>query len=843
MRAVSWTAERMLPASPELRALAARLHTPELIVYPVRHHSPACAWQLQRLLAALPRPPSAILVEGPRRFTPLIEALTHPEARLPLAIYAWAVERPGAGGEPRRHAAYYPFCEHSPEWVALRAARTLGVPARFIDLDFGEQCLSERAAADDAPAVTTPAPARATTPDAVSLLDEHHYRRSATLRALGERLGCRDHEELWEHLFEVPATTRTPAEHLAALDTWCRLARLDSREEALRTDGTLAREAEMAWHIRSALAERSADAGPVLAVVGGFHAVVLPELVAGATARPQLDSRVFSEEDCALIRYDSERLDRLNGYAAGMPAPAWQLRLWQGLQQRARAGHGEIADLGAKVRDEAALLLLFEIAATLRERHKLHLPLPSLQAAHTQLRRLHRLRGRAAAAHTDLLDAVQSCFVQGEIDGAGAPVLAEARRACCGREAGRVPPGTARPPLLQDVLNRARRQRLKLDEDEPRRAVLDLYRRPEHRVSSRLLHGLMLLGVPFAQRTAGPDFVHGRGLERLQEHWEYRYSAATEAALVEASVYGPTLPLAVAARFNEQIERSREARETLDARSAVARLAQACVLGLHEQVPRLGGLLREAIHADTAFESLAAAAGHLGLLAAAREPLEARNLDDLPGLLQAAYSRALYLGQAPLALSDDGSGALQALARLRELLASEAGQALDASLFTALLAALHREHPQPLLRGAAAGLLHADGQLDADALAASLHGHLDGLLAPREAVAFLRGLLHSAREVAWQQPAVLETLDSLLGGWDMPTFLAALPELRLAFATMTPRETERIARAVAGRHEVADLGPLLQRGTSPEQVQRQLAASHSLATLLAADGLGAWLSD
>ena len=60
-------------------------------------------------------------------------------------------------------------------------------------------------------------------------------------------------------------------------------------------------------------------------------------------------------------------------------------------------------------------------------------------------------------------------------------------------------------------------------------------------------------------------------------------------------------------------------------------------------------------------------------------------------------------------------------------------------------------------------------------------------------MAFLRGLLQTAREAAWQQPALLGVLDKLLREWDEEAFVASLPELRLAFAEMTPKETDRIA--------------------------------------------------
>ena len=797
------------PTSDAMRALGAQLLSDALVVFPVRHHSPASAWQLERLLETLA--PSAILVEGPRGFTGLIPFLVHAAARMPLAVYTYSVERAQGDALPRRRAAYYPFCDCSPELVALRAAAARGIPARFIDLDFTEQCRIEEAAR------ATPAG-----DEAGSLLDEGHYRRSEHLRALATQLGCRDHEELWEHLFEVTATARDTGTHVAEVAAYCHLARLDATPAELAADGTLAREAEMAWHLRDALAARAAGAGPVVAVMGGFHAVAMPALLADPPPRPQVDRRGVGDESSALIRYGFDRLDRLNGYASGMTSPGWHQRVWE--RMRAFGRLEDVAAAGRRARTEVALAALFDIADELRSRHALALPMPALAAAYEQTLRLAALRSRAAPVRDDVLDAVTSCFVKGDADGDGALVHAVARRVLCGTSLGVVPPGAGTPPLVKDFDARARRQRLKIDDTEPHRATLELYRRPEHRRTSRLLHGLALLGVPFAVRAAGPDFVRGTGLDRLQEHWDYAFSAATEAALVEASVYGVSVPLAVAARFDARIAAFEHESGGRDARSAAALLTEACVLGLHDHLPRVLAMLGRSVAADAAFESVAAAAASLGLLWESREPLEARELEALPALLAAAFERAIYLGHGLRGLQGDGRPLLDALTRLRELVASAAGRALDAAL----------------VRGAATGLAFSAGRLDEAALGAAVAGHLDGLLPARDAVAFLRGLLHTAREAAWQQPALLGVLDGLLQRWGEDTFVALLPELRLAFAGMTPKETDRIAGSVAALHGASELGPLVIAGTSPAQLQANLALGLRLAEVLAADGLAAW---
>ena len=122
-----------------------------MVYAPVRHHSPACAWHVDRLIRDLR--PDAVLIEGPRDATHLIPLLTHEKTKMPVAIYTTYVQRrtvddrpPGEVRlqEPVRHAAYYPLCDYSPELAAIRAAAGVGARARFIDLTYPEMVESGR---------------------------------------------------------------------------------------------------------------------------------------------------------------------------------------------------------------------------------------------------------------------------------------------------------------------------------------------------------------------------------------------------------------------------------------------------------------------------------------------------------------------------------------------------------------------------------------------------------------------------------------------------------------------------------------------------------------------------
>src|SRR3954469_9369555 len=96
-----------------------------MLICPVRHHSPAAALQVERLIHA--RRPLAVLVEGPADATALIPLLLDPATAPPVALYAFR------GGDAAR-AAYYPFCQYSPEYAALRAGQAVGARLEFCDL-------------------------------------------------------------------------------------------------------------------------------------------------------------------------------------------------------------------------------------------------------------------------------------------------------------------------------------------------------------------------------------------------------------------------------------------------------------------------------------------------------------------------------------------------------------------------------------------------------------------------------------------------------------------------------------------------------------------------------------
>ena len=304
--------ERVL-RSPEPAALT--MDGP-VLYFPIRHHSPVCAWHLEKTIEVYD--PDCILVEGPENANELLEVLTDPETKAPVAFY-YACRDEGKHlsdeEEPTTWRCWYPFLDTSPELVALREARNRGIPAGFMDLSFGQILLTTR----DARGLRS-------NEEKLSYASDRYLAHSRFQTRLCERAGVRDFEEFWEKYFETEGLSLTTEAFLNLMNTHCRLIREDTPLVELQEDGCLAREAHMAMRIREACEKFSR----VLVVAGGFH---IPGLLAASGERvkeikePKLKQTVYP------MRYSMTAADALNGYASGMPMPGFYDTVWRQIHE------------------------------------------------------------------------------------------------------------------------------------------------------------------------------------------------------------------------------------------------------------------------------------------------------------------------------------------------------------------------------------------------------------------------------------------------------------------------------------------------------------------------------
>lgn len=840
-RAVAIEPAQALPAA--LEAARSRLFGEEGVFFvPVRHHSPACAFALRGLLREVK--PAAVLIEGPDDLAALMPLLQHEQTKAPVAWLCQStrqvpVDDADADEKTRTESrtSFFPFCDYSPEWIAVREGAALGARLGLIDLPWSDKAWHRDESDDEGGARDA----------ARSLMEERHFAHSRYLNAMVSQLGCADHQELWDRLFELRTTAALGDWRAFFSDvfSWCAMARLDYEPEVLEAELSLPRERHMAAHIRR---WRNEVEGPIVVVTGGFHTLELVNQ--WQKAKPsKAPTGKDAPADAWLIRYSFERLDALNGYASGMPSPGYYQQVWDRLEA------GDADPFTAVTLDS-----LTRFARQTRAQDHVDAASTALvQAAAAQAMRLAALRGNAGPGRQDLLDAIRSCFVKGAIDEGTRGFTADLRNFLSGTGIGDVPPSAGSPPLIEDARRLARQAGVRLDDSTARVARLDLYRKPSHRERSRFFHAMAYLDAGLGSWLAGPDFLGNSRLHLLFEEWRAAWSPLVEARLIELAADGASVEAVCMAKLRkEEIALSDQGRGR-SASAAVTLLLRACLVGLQSRLPQLLSMLSTHLDEDAALGSVVDCGHRLVTLWRAREPLGVQQHPQLRSLLERVWPAALFLlpdvGECP---EEGEAGAVKQLLSLRELgrllaslqseLEEEAnGDAIDLDLLRAQLERFATGAlAAPGVAGAASALLYLDGHWDEHALDTVVRQRFGAGAQPREAVRFLNGVMAAAPELLLRLPALLDGLDGLVQGWDAEAFVAHLPDLRQAFTRLKPQETSDLAGRVAALHGMSEAeGEALYRvhyETTEQDLHEGAQLQLALAECLRRDGLAAWLA-
>lgn len=837
------------------REARARLADDGIHLAGIRHHSPGCARAVERLIEQVR--PAVVLIEGPDDLDPLLPALADPATVPPVALLTIR------GEEEDAVSALYPLAAFSPEWVAVRTAGALGIPAHLIDLPWAGRAEPDQPTGDgergrpdsdgdeggiaargrSGPGGHSASDDDGEADDAVllrrTLQAERYFAHSRTLARIARRLGCRDHDELWEHLFEIRQDPEEagarPERLLQDVFVWAALSRLDYEVEVLRAEGSLARERRMLEHVER---WREDVGGHIVVVTGAFHTLALVEALSGA---PEGDvvrregmpmsapssSTPASSEPGWLIHYTLDQIDGLRGYGAGIPAPGFQQRIW------------DAAD-PAQVAREVLLEVAAEVNASGRGDR---IGTAALTQAVLQAERLALLRERPWPGRTDVLDAVTSCLTQGEMS----PALRAALTGVMGgSRLGELPPGMPQPPLVASTLQRAQRLRFVVTDSLPRTTQLDVNRTSGARERSRFLHLIGLIDTGFARMLSGPRYANGSDVHLLREVWEYAWTPSVETALIGLIEWGSSPEEVATALLTRRAEALAATDPTPAPRDLAALVVDAARAGLAPLVPSLLARARGAM-ASTADLGAVADAGavllrawnardHLDLGGAASVLLEV--VDE--ALLGVGHRLALLGGCPPEAEAE----AIRAVVALRRLVAERHradGSTHGADAVRPVWERLRDDlATAPGVRGALLALGVADGEVADVVLARAIESAMATGADPISGVRLLEGVMTVAPELVVRDRGVLEVLDRRIGRLEHTDFMALLPDLRRSFARLRPTDTDRLARHVAEATGVRAEGLTAEVRATEHDLHRGLAIDGELRERLSEDALLDW---
>ena len=745
-----------------------------ILYFPIRHHSPACAWHLKKAVAAYE--PDCILIEGPENAQEQIRVLAHPETKAPVALYYFYKDSKGLLSEDKEdYRCYYPFLDSSPELVAMREAEALGIPARFIDLPYGEILIGT--AEDRGIRAEREKP---------SYNDDYLLSRSAYLRRLCEKTGLRSFDELWEKYFEIGGLFLETADFIRLVSVQCGLSRQHTPKEELEADGCLLRERYMAQQI----AEASGKYKRILVVTGGFHTYGLMELETLQPAAKPVKLHRLADKDQGVypIAYSMEAADALNGYASGMQSPGFYQQVWDRLLKK------ETPE-GAY---EGAALHQLVSAGRLARKKKEPLSSYDIICALSMAKGLAALRGKQEPGLYELRDAALSSFVKGEYSPSTDLPLRILSELNTGKQVGSLCRDADRPPLILDFEEQCRKFGLKIQAAGQQEVTLELFTKKKHLAMSRFFYQIEYLGTGFARRTRGADLLNRKDKSRIREIWSYRFSGSVLAALVDVSMMGGTVAEASRTRLVRQFQTSQSSQE------AARLMAQGFLMGFLEEQARMGMHIREVLMEDGDFFSLTKGFSHLRMLYELQELYEVQDSAELEELIRICFQKIVQLLPSMAQVKDEQlKECMEGCLSLYQITGRPGFVRYRPVLLEAFERLLGQRGITPGLEGTVLGLLYGYESRYEARIRSAAAGYLQGTDEMQmKSAAFLRGLFYTARDFVFVQEHFLEMIDGLLEKLTGEAFMKLLPELRQAFGYFTPLEIDRIAGKAAGLHGV-----------------------------------------
>jgi len=748
--------------------------------FPVRHHSPACAWHLSKLLCE--KKPDCVLIEGPDEANALLPHLGDERNKAPFAVYFSF-----ARGE-ERVGAYYPLLDYSPELVALRYAHRNGVFCRFIDLPFPAM----RGPAD--PSGQPEEEEGAPSGKSGAWYDDWYLRRSEFIRLLSKKMNCRNEEELWERLFETAGLFLSDEAFVRGVRAFCDSARQFYPDDLLVLEKHREREAWMSQRIR----EARHSYRNIVAVTGGFHTSALEESLSGES----LSAGPAAPEQAGawLIRYSFAESDRLQGYSSGMPHPAF----YQDIFERLSAGED-----AALVYEQAVTRFLAKIGSALRKNRE-QIFLADEIAARSQAAGLGALRDKPCPGVYELHDALLSSYFK-DASPMSVTVMREvANTVLRGDLVGSVRSGAAEIPLLTDFRTLCRKYRIDLSTTKENERTLDILAKKEHREESVFLRRTDHLRAGFCSLKKGPDFA-ARDSSRVREIWSCAYGASVESSLIEASRMGSTVAEAVRYSLMKAV------RETASAAGITKILIDAAAMDMTSVFPALSAKATQAAATDGDLFSVAEAVANLLFLEDASRLLSLPDTTLPARLLGVLYTRACAM--VTLFATNEEAQQDRMVRVLLDLYTCSGREGLDRDILTESLShLLARTAPPvpPAIEGAALGLLFTAGTVGAAEVLVRarywLYGSAEVL---KMAGRFLQGLFRTAWDIFFIDPVFLDGISRIVKTLEGDDFLALLPDLRLAFTSFPPDAIDRIAAMVA-KETGGSASDILRRNALPE---------------------------
>jgi len=726
----------------------------------IRHHGPGSAALLRKALDVLD--PACVLVEGPPEGDGLIQYITDPDLKPPVAMLLHASDEASL-------ASFMPFAEFSPEWQAIHWALKHERPVRFIDWPAAISLALQKAAREN--------------PESVPWQP-----RADALDLLASAAGFEDGETFWNGLIEQHGASGPEAVSVfASIETAMTEARAgeglspQSQDEVLRNNQ---REAFMRTNIRAALKEVE---GIIAVVTGAWHVSGLRQATKPADDRALIKDLPRLKVEATWVPWTDSRLSTFSGYGAGVISPGWYRHLWS-LYTRKKLPSAE----------EFASAWQSRTAFKLREEGYTAPTAAAIEATRLALG-LAALRDLPMPGIAEMREASLAAMC----DGNPVPLAMLEHKLYIGERVGEIGERVPQNPLARDLAEWQRKTRLK-PQDLELEIKVDL-RSEAALLKSTLLHRLNLINVPWGKLL---DAQAGRGTFR--EVWVIEWEPCYSVSLAEALVYGVTIEQAAAHATLQK------ARDTTSITELASLIQRALVSDLAETAAScIAQLQAVAVNSSDITDLMKAVSPLVRVLrygTARRIPEDA--LRSLILSISVEINAGVRMGSRGLD-EEITAARISAMEAYDEALRLLGDDALTSSWREELGKIVDDDQVTSSIAGLSLRRLHDVRAWDPERVAAEFSRHT-GSRQAKESGAFLEGFLRGGSEVLLQDEPLLQLLDAWLCELSETDFTDSLPLLRRSMSSFDTVARRRVLERVQrGRQQGTSVASHLAPESNP----------------------------
>lgn len=762
----------------------------QIILLPVRHHSPACAYHIKNMIKKYK--PDAVFVEGPDNANEYLDIMLDDNTKPPFAIYySYHDVTARIDKEKGHYKCYYPFLDYSPEFVAFAEGKKNGAEISFVDMPYGDILV----ASEQGKGLLKDVEKNTYNDD--YLISENSYSL-----ALVQKAGFRSFDEFWEKYFEVNGLSMDSEEWFNSLLFYCNATRENTTQESLYEEGCIAREKYMSnkvYEYINSLADN--DKKTIFVVTGGFHTKAIKDNICQYISEKHDGSNELlkpvpaKDQSVYIMPYSMDAAASLNGYASGMPFPEFYHNIWKNVNKGID-----------KPYDTTVLDFLVKTGKSIRKKDG-GLSAYDEICAYQMMGGLSALRGKNEPGAYELRDAILSTFVKGEYNIATDAPLRELEKILIGDRLGKVCENAAVPSIIKDFQNQCEKFGLKNTSVNKKEVVLSIFSTPKHRQISMFFNRLIFLNTGYAKKIKGPNLKNRTDRNLIREIWEYKWSAGVNATLIDVSVHGATIEDAILSIIKERLSKGMQAGQC-------ARLiTEIYEMGLESHVDELYNNMFDIIQSDTDFYSLADALKYLKMMNEMKSLYDSQL--DMEVLINVSARKLIMLMPDMTTVKDENLVECMEALKLLYQITDASAEYIDA-----LMKMKTDLNINAGLNGCINGILYGSGTISEEDIMHVCTGYLTGTKDQlMQASVFFRGLFFSAKDLLFSNDVLITLMDTFFTEVDAEEFMELLPEFRMAFAYFTPSEIDRIAQMAAKFHGVKSDSILLKDAVSPALIE------------------------